>query len=119
MAPLTEQAIDTHVGERIRERRTALRITQDSLAQTIGVSFQQVQKYETGRNRVSASRLYQIAQVLKVPIAFFWEGLGDTAGEDRMAVKSAPEAALLNAFRACPEGVRGHLLDIAEYCAKP
>ena len=67
--------VDVHVGKRIRHRRWMLGVTQQQLAERIGIKFQQVQKYETGANRVSASRLWDIAQALEVPVAFFFEGL--------------------------------------------
>ena len=68
--------IDQHVGDRIRCRRTLLGFTQEQLADALDISYQQIQKYETGANRVSAGRLYQISQRLEVPITFFFEGLG-------------------------------------------
>jgi len=69
--------IDVHVGERIRLRRTVLRLTQQDLAQRIGISFQQLQKYERGSNRVSASRLFDIATQLNVPISFFFDDMDE------------------------------------------
>jgi transcriptional regulator with XRE-family HTH domain len=72
-------AIDRHVGARIRERRIMLGLTQHQLGEMIGVTYQQAHKYECGINRVSASRLYEIACVLNVPIAHFYEGLGQEA----------------------------------------
>jgi transcriptional regulator with XRE-family HTH domain len=69
--------IDIEVGRRIRIRRWALGLSQQDLASEIGVRFQQVQKYETGSNRVSASRLWMIAQVLKVNVEFFFAELGN------------------------------------------
>ncbi len=66
---------DRHVGARIRERRTMLGLSQQQLAQMIGVTYQQAHKYERGFNRISAGRLYDIAVVLGVPIAWFFEGL--------------------------------------------
>ena len=66
-------AIDTLVGQRIKARRQALNMTQSQLADQIGVTFQQVQKYENGSNRVSAARLYEIANVFDVSITFFFE----------------------------------------------
>jgi transcriptional regulator with XRE-family HTH domain len=69
------QQIDWHVGSRIRERRTMLGFTQQQLADLIGVTYQQAHKYERGINRVSAGRLYELAQVLGVPVAFFYDGL--------------------------------------------
>ena len=71
--------IDVHVGDRIRRRRRALGVSQDRLADQLGLTFQQVQKYERGANRVSASKLYQIASALQASIAFFFEGLPDPA----------------------------------------
>ncbi len=67
--------VDLHVGQRIRERRTMLGLTQQQLADLIGVTYQQAHKYEKGINRVSAGRLYEIAQVLGVEVAFFFDGL--------------------------------------------
>src|SRR5579863_933096 len=69
-------AIDHHVGSRIRERRILLGQTQQQLAEMIGVTYQQAHKYERGVNRVSAGRLFQIAKVLSVPMAYFYEGMG-------------------------------------------
>lgn len=71
--------VDAYVGERIRERRTALGLTQDHLASALEISYQQVQKYETGANRVSAGRLYEVAKKLDVDMAFFFEGLDEQA----------------------------------------
>lgn len=71
--------VDAYVGERIRERRTALGLTQDHLASALEISYQQVQKYETGANRVSAGRLYEIAKKLDVDISYFFEGLDEQA----------------------------------------
>ncbi len=70
--------VDSHVGERIRRRRRALGMSQEDLAGSVGLTFQQIQKYERGANRVSASKLYQLAQTLQAPVAFFFEGLADT-----------------------------------------
>jgi transcriptional regulator with XRE-family HTH domain len=71
------QDIDRHVGARIRERRIMLGLTQQQLADLIGVTYQQAHKYEPGINRVSAGRLFEIARVVSVPISFFFEGLDD------------------------------------------
>src|SRR5207248_3455898 len=70
-------AIDDHVGARIRERRIMLGLTQQQLAEMIGVTYQQAHKYERGINRVSAGRLYEIARVLNASITYFYEGLGE------------------------------------------
>ena len=73
--PKSPNSTDKHVGSRVRMRRLMLDLNQTQLAEAIGVTFQQVQKYENGKNRISASRLQQISNVLQVPISFFFEGL--------------------------------------------
>jgi transcriptional regulator with XRE-family HTH domain len=72
--------VDRHVGLRIRMRRKELGLSQERLAQALGLTFQQVQKYERAANRVSASKLWAIARVLKAPVAYFYEGIAD--GDD-------------------------------------
>lgn len=69
--------VDLHVGARIRMRRKVLGVSQEKLAEELGLTFQQVQKYERGANRVSASKLYEIARALSAPVAYFFEGLTD------------------------------------------
>jgi transcriptional regulator with XRE-family HTH domain len=69
--------VDTHVGARVRLRRTLLGMSQEKLGNAIGLTFQQIQKYERGANRIGASRLFDIARVLDVPIQFFFEGVPD------------------------------------------
>lgn len=71
----TSNPVDVHVGNRIRLRRTLLGMSQERLGNALGLTFQQVQKYERGRNRVGASRLYDLACVLDVPVGFFFAGL--------------------------------------------
>ena len=74
--------VDLHVGGRVRMRRKMLGVSQERLADALGLTFQQVQKYERGANRVSASKLYEIARFLSAPISYFFEGLSDpTSGE--------------------------------------
>lgn len=86
MSTNRENDIDRHVGRRIRERRCSLHVTQQELGDRVGVKFQQIQKYEKGANRVSASRLLLIAEVLDVPVGWFFEGL------DSATPKQAREA---------------------------
>lgn len=69
--------IDIHVGIRVRLRRTLLGLTQGQLGEAVGLTFQQVQKYERGYNRISASRLYDLSRVLDVPIGFFFDSMGE------------------------------------------
>jgi len=73
--------VDLHVGARIRMRRKILGVSQERLAEDLGLTFQQIQKYERGANRVSASKLYEIAKSLQSSVAYFFEGLADTTGE--------------------------------------
>ena len=92
--------IDVHVGKRVREAREAKGISQTALGVLIGpVAFQQVQKYETGGNRISASRLYKIAVALDRPVAWFFEGLRETAATSRDI-----EHASKVSFRESPDG---------------
>ncbi|MEZ5912712.1 MAG: helix-turn-helix transcriptional regulator [Paracoccaceae bacterium] len=109
--------VDVHVGKRIRHRRWMVGMTQQQLADSVGIKFQQIQKYETGMNRVSASRLWDIADTLSVPISFFFEGLDDrreakTKVEgDILADKEALE--LVRSYYAIPENQRRRLFDLA------
>jgi transcriptional regulator with XRE-family HTH domain len=80
------QPIDKQVGERVRMRRITCGVTQVQLADKLGITFQQIQKYEKGFNRIGASRLHQIAQALEVPVAFFFEDLPGSKGRFDKAV---------------------------------
>tara|TARA_R110002111_G_scaffold45711_1_gene82615 strand:- start:398 stop:817 length:420 start_codon:yes stop_codon:yes gene_type:complete len=75
--PRVPNPVDMHVGSRIRLRRQLMKMSQEKLGDELGVTFQQVQKYERGANRVGASRLYRLSRVLEVPIQFFFEDLSD------------------------------------------
>jgi transcriptional regulator with XRE-family HTH domain len=75
----TANSVDVHVGQRLRVRRSLLGLSQEKLAEAIGLTFQQVQKYERGMNRISAGRLYQFSKILDVPVAYFYEQLGQSA----------------------------------------
>ena len=77
--------IDIHVGSRIRLRRQLMKMSQEKLGDELGVTFQQVQEYERGANRVGASRLYRLSRVLEVPVQFFFEGLNDQTAITAMA----------------------------------
>ncbi|MBC7156162.1 MAG: helix-turn-helix transcriptional regulator [Rhodobacteraceae bacterium] len=107
--------VDAHVGKRIRHRRWMIGMTQQQLADKVGIKFQQIQKYETGMNRVSASRLWDIARSLGVTISFFFEGLEDggkeAADADILADREAME--LVRIFHAIPEQQRRRLFDLA------
>ncbi len=110
--------VDMHVGKRIRHRRWMVGMTQQQLADKVGIKFQQIQKYETGMNRVSASRLWDIADAVEVPISFFFEGLSEGAmaqeelAGDILADKEA--LALVRSYYAIPEPQRRRLFDLAK-----
>ena len=111
--------VDVHVGKRVRHRRWMVGMTQQQLAERVGIKFQQIQKYETGMNRISASRLWDISAALGVPVSFFFEGLGEGVGEvhhasmpgDILADKEALE--LVRSYYAIPETQRRRLFELA------
>ncbi|MEP1355261.1 MAG: helix-turn-helix transcriptional regulator [Tateyamaria sp.] len=113
--------VDVHVGKRIRQRRWLIGMTQQALADLVGIKFQQIQKYETGSNRVSASRLWDIGEAMGVPVAFFFEGLKDSgdhpgagsqyAAPDLLSDKEAME--LVRSYYAIPENQRRRLFELA------
>lgn len=118
--------IDAHVGQRLKLRRGLLGWSQDKLAQAVGVSFQQVQKYENGANRVGASRLMNMSQILGVPVAYFFEGFGenvtanlplvaeDAAVLDDGIFEKRETLELLKAYYALPEAMRKHVLGMVK-----
>jgi transcriptional regulator with XRE-family HTH domain len=95
--------IDRHVGARIRMRRKILGVSQEKLADSLGLTFQQVQKYEKGANRVSASKLYEIAAALQTQVAYFFEGLADPSTEIDAKAKGAEQ--FVHDFLMTPEGL--------------
>ena len=118
--------VDIYVGKRIRHRRWMLGVAQQQLGQKVGIKFQQIQKYETGINRVSASRLWDIAEALDVPVSFFFEGF--TANEtdsDTVISPMSPKSMqgdllsdkealdLVRSYYAIPENQRCKLFDLA------
>jgi transcriptional regulator with XRE-family HTH domain len=122
-------AIDLHVGKRLRRRRRLLGLTQQQLAESIGIRFQQIQKYECGANRVTASRLYELAVALNVPVNYYFDGLqpvGDVNGvgettpandrdliaADVLSQKETLE--LIRAYYKLGERPRRRLLDLAK-----
>ncbi len=112
--------VDVHVGKRIRQRRWLVGMTQQQLAESVGIKFQQIQKYETGANRVSASRLWDIAEALDVEVSFFFEGLSaetpddgtpQDMPQDLMGDKEAMD--LVRSYYAIPENQRRRLFELA------
>lgn len=112
--------VDVHVGKRVRHRRWLVGMTQQQLAESVGIKFQQIQKYETGANRVSASRLWDIADALDVEVSFFFEGL-DNDGAERDEASAVPSDLLgdkealdlVRSYYAIPENQRRRLFDLA------
>jgi transcriptional regulator with XRE-family HTH domain len=102
MAKKSPNAVDVHVGNQIRARRLALRMTQDKLASRLGLTFQQVQKYEKGVNRVSASRLQTISGILEVPVSFFFSGASPI--QSRKKTAEAPSTDFVTEFIDSTDG---------------
>ena len=126
--------VDVHVGARVRQRRTLLGMSQEKLGEAIGLTFQQVQKYERGANRVGSSRLYELSRVLDVPVQYFFDDLepetvraqvqagglseeeSDAAGADPMTKRETLE--LVRAYyRVTDPKVRKSLFDMAKAAA--
>lgn len=84
--------IDVHVGSRVRLRRTLLGMSQEKLAKAVGLTFQQIQKYERGANRIGASRLFQFTRVLDVPVSFFYDDMPSDAGNGIPGLSEGPSA---------------------------
>ena len=105
MAKKAPNPIDRHVGSRVRMRRMMLSMSQEKLGDALGLTFQQVQKYEKGTNRIGASRLQQISAILQVPVAFFFEGAPDLPGSRPPGLNEAPSSAYVSDFLASSEGL--------------
>jgi transcriptional regulator with XRE-family HTH domain len=95
---------DKHVGSRVRMRRLMLGMSQEKLGDVLGLTFQQVQKYEKGTNRIAASRLQHLAQILQVPVAFFFEG-APQAGGKTAGGSDAPSPAYVTEFLSTTDGL--------------
>lgn len=99
----TADPIDLYVGERIRMRRKFLRMSRAALAEALGLVFQQVQKYEGGFNRISASKLFETARTLKVPVSYFFDGYGENGLLDGSIASRSKQA--IHGFLTTPEGI--------------
>tara|TARA_R110002020_G_scaffold266483_18_gene481402 strand:- start:2022 stop:2432 length:411 start_codon:yes stop_codon:yes gene_type:complete len=131
MAPKkTPNPVDVHVGSRVRMRRMMMSMSQERLGEQLGITFQQIQKYEKGSNRIGASRLQEIARVLQVPVAFFFEDApGGAPGQPGFAesqsssyvtdfLTSSEGVALNRAFaRIADAKVRRRVIDLVEALA--
>ena len=116
--------VDVHVGQKIRHRRWLVGMTQQQLASAVGIKFQQIQKYESGANRVSASRLWDISRAMNVPVSYFFEGLEEGApGEaettaDTAVLQDKETADVIRAYYAIRPETRRRLLDLARALAE-
>lgn len=110
--------IDVHLGRRLRRRRRLLGLTQQELALACGVRFQQIQKYECAANRMSAARVWQLAEVLEVPVSYFYEGFAEAQAmgvEESGEIFSRKETRdLVRAYYQLGERPRRRLLDLAK-----
>ena len=119
--------IDKHVGSRVRMRRLMLKMSQEKLGDALGITFQQIQKYEKGANRIGASRLQHISNILQVPVSFFFEG-GPNISEQPGLVPSLPSPGYVSDFLSTSDGlaltaafmhikngkIRRHIVDLVE-----
>ncbi|WP_183189247.1 helix-turn-helix domain-containing protein [Ancylobacter tetraedralis] len=130
MTKKSPNPIDKHVGSRVRMRRMMVGMSQEKLGENLGITFQQIQKYEKGTNRIGASRLQNISSVLGVPVAFFFEGIPNTTpGTAGFAEDASPAyvadflatnegLALTRAFLKIPDSkVRRRIVDLVEALA--
>ncbi len=113
--------IDLHLGKRLRRRRRLLGLTQQQLADSVGIRFQQIQKYECGANRISASRLWQLATALQSPVTYFYDGLSDDTRSEPVGEEKGGEVLarketldLIRAYYQLGERPRRRLLDLAK-----
>ena len=104
MTKKAPHSTDKHVGSRVRMRRLMLGLSQEKLADAIGLTFQQVQKYEKGTNRIGASRLQHLSSILEVPIPFFFEGAPTLPGQ-AYGLDEAPSPAYVSDFLATSDGL--------------
>jgi len=104
MSAKTPNPVDKYVGSRVRMRRIMLGLSQEKLGDALGLTFQQIQKYEKGTNRIGASRLHQISDILQVPVSFLFEG-GPSSSTTVEGLGEAPSPAYVSDFLATSEGL--------------
>ena len=107
--------VDVHVGARLRQRRTLLGMSQTALGEAIGIAFQQVQKYERGANRISASRLFGLSRVLDVPIEYFFDDMPTAVAASSLATKRRGKAKKLPSYEPDPMAKRETLELVRAY----
>lgn len=116
--------VDIHVGLKLRQRRSLAGLSQEKLARAVGVAFQQIQKYERGDNRMGASRLFEMAEILGVPVSYFFEGLAgrpsDPQPSDAEAMSRRETLELIRAYYAIKDkDVRRRVLELTKSLAAP
>jgi transcriptional regulator with XRE-family HTH domain len=104
MSKKATNSVDKHVGSRVRMRRMMLGMTQERLGEALGLTFQQVQKYENGTNRVGASRIQQISEILQIPVSFLFEG-STTGGSKAEGLREAPSTDYVSDLVATTHGL--------------
>ena len=105
MSTKAPNSVDRHVGSRVRLRRLMLGMSQEKLGKALGLTFQQVQKYEKGTNRVGASRIQQICEILQIPVSFLFEGSPTAISSKAEGLSEAPSPAYVYDFLATSEGL--------------
>lgn len=108
----TPRPVDVHVGQRLRQRRTLLGMSQEKLGEAVGLTFQQIQKYERGANRIGASRLFQLGQVLDVPVSYFFEDMPGEVVKTRGDYAAPEQDADLESLQAGDPMARRETLEL-------
>ncbi len=127
---LSKKDVDVHIGQRLRQRRTMMGLSQESVARAVGITFQQVQKYEKGSNAMNAGRLYEFASFMNVPVAYFFDGLDQSSASptgfseamadtfDHKPVSDRESLEMMKAFKRIKEQViRKRLSDLVRAVA--
>ncbi len=126
---VSKKDVDTHIGQRLRLRRTMMGLSQESVARAVGITFQQVQKYEKGTNAMNAGRLYEFANFMNVPVAYFFDGFGQSSNQsglsesetdsfDNKRVSDRESLEMMKAFKRITEQViRKRLSDLVRAMA--
>jgi transcriptional regulator with XRE-family HTH domain len=112
--PRKPDPVDVHVGKKLQVRRTLCGLSQSELAERLGITFQQLQKYETAANRISASRLWQASKVLEVPVSYFFTGLDGEVDPAAEILSTRAGLELVRDFEGCAEEVQGF---VSRLCA--
>lgn len=106
------RSVDIHVGRRVKERRVLLGLSQDDLGKLLGLTFQQVQKYEKGWNRISAGKLWELTHILGVPVSWFFEGIDEKGMTEDKSVVKRETLQLVRYFDACPRTTQESLVNL-------